>query len=235
MKLGLLGYPINHSLSPKLYEKLLGDKLESYELFSFPTISQVPNLDFFSSKLDGLNITSPYKAVFMNQVIISSEVVQKIGAINTLAFSKNGVYGTNTDVLAVQEILKRMKSEYPALEIFLIGDGVMAHLTMLVAHELNLPIQQFSRKLNKNFHNIDFTKYTSSGGQKLIINSCSRDYVFHGKLSGDEIFWDYNYSFLPHLNSLPNQVKTYYDGQEMLELQAKEAIKFWSEVTPKLK
>lgn len=235
MKLGLLGYPISHSLSPKLYEELLGEKLESYELFSFPTISQVPSLEFFSLRLDGLNITSPYKSVFMNQVVISSELVQTIGAINTLAFTQNGIHGTNTDVLAVNQILKRMKVDYPGLEIFLIGDGVMGHLTKMVAMELHIPLQQFSRKLNRDFHNIDFSKYVSNDAQKLIINSCSREYVFNGKLTGNEIFWDYNYSFLPHLNSLPSKVQLYLDGQEMLELQAKEAIKFWSEVATKLK
>lgn len=71
MKLGLLGYPITHSLSPKLYQEILGPKLTSYELFSFENRESIPSLDYFANKLDGLNITSPYKTHFINQIQIA--------------------------------------------------------------------------------------------------------------------------------------------------------------------
>jgi hypothetical protein len=95
---------------------------------------------------------------------------------------------------------------------------------------LNIPLAQFSRKNHHNLANLDLTTLSLEGIQLLIINSCSRDYVFKGRTTGDEIFWDYNYSFIPHQNSLPSLVKLYQDGQDMLELQAKAAIKFWKEV-----
>lgn len=236
MKLGLLGFPITHSLSPKLYQKFLGADLESYEMFSFEKASEVPDLSYFSSKLDGLNITAPYKTHFIGKIEIASTLVRTIGAVNTLAFLQNGkVIGTNTDVLAVEEILKNYLTRFPQLNIILLGDGVMARVTKLVAQDLNLKVQQFSRKTHSDLVRLDIAALKSPYTQNLIINSCSRDFVFEGPLSGDEIFWDYNYSFLPHQNSLPSRVKAYHDGQEMLDLQAKAAIKFWKEVIPKLK
>lgn len=234
MKLGLLGFPISHSLSPKLYQKFLGDKLTSYELFSYEKASEVPSLKWFSERIVGLNITSPYKTHFMNEIIIDSDLVRSLGAVNTLAFTDRGVLGTNTDLIAVVEILENYLKEYGDIEISLLGDGVMAHLTKIVAKDLKIPVRQFSRKLTPGFENLDLSKINQDI-QQLVINSCSRQYVFKGKLKGEEIFWDYNYSFLPHQNTLPSLVMAYHDGQEMLELQAKAAIKFWKEVDAKLK
>ncbi len=233
MKLGLLGYPISHSLSPKLYEKFLGPELTSYELFSFEKSSDIPALSIFASKLDGLNITSPYKTHFMKEIIVESDLVKAIGAVNTLAFTDKGVFGTNTDLLAVVEILQNYLNEYGDIEIALLGDGVMAGLTKVVAKDLKIPVRQYSRKTH-DLVNLDLSKINQDI-QQVVINSCSRDFVFQGKLKGEEIFWDYNYSFLPHQNTLPSKVISYRDGQEMLELQAQAAIKFWKEVNPKLK
>lgn len=234
MKLGLLGYPITHSLSPKLYQQFLGDKLTSYEMFSFENASDIPSLKEFARKLDGLNITSPYKTHFVNEIIIESDLVRSIGAVNTLAFTERGVFGTNTDLLAVVEILRNYLKEYGDIEITLLGDGVMARMTKVVAKDLKIPVRQFSRKTTPDFSHLDLSRINQDI-QQVVINSCSRDFVFEGKLKGEEIFWDYNYSFLPHQNTLPKLAMAYHDGQEMLELQAKAAINFWREVNPKLK
>lgn len=235
MKLGLLGYPVAHSKSPELYRRFLGDKLTSYELFSCENDADVPSLDFFRTRLDGLNITSPYKKHFVGQIEIPSPLVKSLGAVNTLAFTGDKVLGTNTDLVAIVDILKNYIKQFKKIQLLLLGDGVMARVTKLVAHDLNIPLIQFSRKLTEGFNQLNLAQYESGEYQNIIINSCSRDYVFQGKTSGNEIFWDYNYAFTPHLSSLPAQVKLYQDGQEMLELQAKAAIQFWREVNPKLK
>lgn len=227
MKLGLLGFPVKHSLSPKIYEKLLGRDLTSYDLFSYENAKDIPSLEFFSRRLQGLNITSPYKTHFIKEIRIESDLVREIGAVNTLKFSSSGVVGTNTDVLAVEEILLRFKTDNRKVKILLLGDGVMARVTKLVAEKLGLDLEQFSRKSTKNVDQLDLSIFKEDGVQNIIINSCSRDFIFKGKTHLDDIFWDYNYSFLPHQNSLPSLVKAYYDGQEMLELQAIKAIEFW--------
>lgn len=227
MKLGLLGFPIEHSLSPALYKKFLGSRLTSYELFAFDKPADIPPLSFFSERLNGLNITSPYKRHFLNEVTISDELVKTFGAINTVAFGKGKAVATNTDYLAIVEILKNYLRQYSSLQIMLLGDGVMADLTKLVALKEQIPVLQFSRKVTPNFSGLDLRPYHRPDIQTIIINSCSRDFIFQGKVEGTEIFWDYNYAFLPHKNNLPRLVKLYQDGQEMLERQALEAIKFW--------
>ena len=232
MKLGLLGYPIEHSLSPKLYKEFLGSELESYQMFSCEKETKIPSLEYFEHHLDGLNITSPYKKHFIDKIVIESPLVKKIGAVNTLVFNNGITLGTNTDVLAVQDILTRYKKQFPKLKILLLGSGVMANMTELVANDLHISLQKFSRKTHSDISKLDLSVHQEPGHQNLIINACSRDFIYQGKLSGEEIFWDYNYSFLPHQNTLPSQVISYQDGQEMLELQAKAAIHFWKQHKP---
>ena len=71
--------------------------------------------------------------------------------------------------------------------------------------------------------------------QTVIINACSRDFVFKGKLNASHVFWDYNYQLIPHQNTLPSQVHSYIDGLEMLRRQALAAVKFWAETNSKFK
>lgn len=233
MKLGLLGYPITHSLSPMLYQKFLGDRLESYEKFSFEKASEVPPLSFFKFHIDGLSITAPYKSHFLNNVIIESDLIREIGGINTIAFTDEGNFGTNTDFLAVQKIMRRFNEEFNGINIILLGSGVMAKVTSLIAKDEGIELVQYSRRTNPDFYNLDFRERNPST-QTIIINACLREFIFNFPVKGDEIFWDYNYSFKPHEDALPGIFKSYIDGQEMLELQAKEAIKFWEERSPKL-
>ncbi len=235
MRLGLLGYPIGHSRSPELYRQLLGPELESYDLFSCETANAVPSVSHFRGLLDGLSITSPYKKHFIGQLELPDPMVAQLGSVNTLAFLPDRVLGTNTDLIAVVEILKNYQASYPRISLLLLGDGAMARVTETVALELALPLQKFSRRTYPDLTRLDLRPFTVPGYQTIIINSCAREFVFNGTFIGDEIFWDYNYAFPAHATTLPDQLRAYHDGQELLELQAKAAIAFWRKHNPKLK
>src|SRR5512133_2170455 len=90
--LGLIGYPLGHSLSPQLHKAALaaaglqGD----YRLFAIPpTIEgrvQIGRLieDLCEGKLQGLNVTIPHKQNVLPFVDRQSLVAQAVGAVNTL-------------------------------------------------------------------------------------------------------------------------------------------------------
>jgi shikimate 5-dehydrogenase len=227
MKLALLGYPIAHSLSPALYREFLGKKLESYELLEIEDEERIPSLAELASKFDGLSITSPHKKHFFQDVVINSPIVKELKAINTISFRKSGIYGTNTDVVAVEKILLRFKAQYQNLGLVILGDGVMARLTVMVAKSLVIPFEQYSRGKGDDLAHLNLSMKRDK--PTIVINCCSRNFVFSGSLNPDLIFWDYNYSFMPHQTTLPSQVKSYIDGEEMLRLQALAAIEFWSD------
>lgn len=227
MRLALIGRDISHSRSPDLYRELIGPGI-SYELLDFESTDKLPQLADLATRLDGLSITSPYKEHFVSHVCISDPSVRALGAINTINL-KPPYFATNTDLIAVRSLLGDFLKIHSDLSIVLLGNGVMARVTELVAKELGLAIHRRARGLGDDMQNLDLSFLK---GQPLVINACSRSFVFQGKLPANTIFWDYNYNFLPHQNSLPSLVMTYLDGMSLLRLQAESAISFWSNNNP---
>jgi shikimate 5-dehydrogenase len=224
MKLALIGRHIQHSLSPKLYAELIGPKVE-YELIDVETAADLPSIDQLASRYDGVNITSPYKTAYLSQVKVADEVVE-LGAINTISFGA-GAVATNTDFLAVLAILARFQDR----QVVLLGSGSMARITLEACLRLGLSVRQFSRRQGDQLENLDLSGYP--GEHLLVINSCSREFSFLGQLPPGAHFWDYNYQFHSHqhLRKLPI---VYEDGQELLRLQAEQAVRFWRRANPKL-
>lgn len=235
MRLALLGYPISHSLSPKIYRDILGDTLESYELLEIKDKNEIPSLKTLAEKLDGLSITAPHKRHFISEVTVTSPGVQKLGFINALSFNDGKVFGTNTDFLAAQEILERFQIQYPNLSLIILGSGAMSELAEVLATQLKINFVRLSRNQGLELTQINLNSYYQPHEQTIVINTCARSFIYQGELHPSFIFWDFNYQFLPHQNTLPSKVMSYVDGQEMLHLQARAALKFWKETNPKLK
>lgn len=227
MRLGLIGKKISHSGSPAIYKKLIGPHIQ-YDLIDIDSADDLPSINELKKNYSGINITSPYKTHYVEAVQILDPAVLKLGAINTISFSEKGVFATNTDLVAVRTILQSFQNRYSSLKLIVLGSGVMAQMTVILAEELGLPLQLLNRTTHPQLSQIDLRKFEDTSVQTIVINACSRDFIFAGEISSSSIFWDYNYHFLPHQNTLPSRVKEYQDGQEMLYLQAIAACSFWN-------
>jgi shikimate dehydrogenase len=224
ISLALLGKDILHSKSKEIYEELLAQKID-YKIYDCPSPLEIPTLaEIFKSRL-GLSITSPYKRFYLDQVEISGP---NLNAINCIKKSGDKFLATNTDYLAIEEIVEDFSLKFKTLFFVILGDGVMSEITQNLLKIKCHPYQVFSRKLNSDFIGLDIPdKIGPAHGQVIVVNTCSREFIFSGKLSPDYLFWDYNYNFLPHPEELPSKTLQYIDGLSMLRLQAKYAINFW--------
>ena len=108
-KAAVLGYPISHSLSPKLH----GYWLEKCQIKgSYEAIETKPEkLDETLSRLvkagySGVNLTVPLKEAVMPLLDEISPEARKIGAANTVIFSDGKMRGHNTDAYGFIENLK---------------------------------------------------------------------------------------------------------------------------------
>jgi shikimate dehydrogenase len=230
IKLGLVGKNIQHSKSPEIYRRLINGPLE-YDLLDYSSDDDIPSATKLLSLYRGISITSPYKKHFLNEVKLT-EQAKILGAINCLKFENGNIIGENTDYMAIVDILKNWQTQFQQLNVVILGDGVMSKITQIALDNLKIEYRVLSRKLIDSFDQINleeyFIKNFDDSSQSLIINTCAREYVYRGKVSKNSIFWDYNYNFTPHLSALPLQLKQYSDGYEMLELQARYALVFWS-------
>ena len=107
---GVMGYPVAHSRSPvihKLFALQTGQNM-SYELFKVPPAKLESAVQHFGrTGGKGLNITVPHKSEVVRLVDELSERASNAGAVNTLVFRENGIYGDNTDGVGLMRDLQR--------------------------------------------------------------------------------------------------------------------------------
>ena len=223
-KLALVGKDIAHSRSQEMYEKILEEKVE-YQLLDYPNDKDIEPLKeiFDKNDINGLSVTAPYKKHFFNETIVTDEDVWKITLINCIGRKGNEFYATNTDLLACRKILKNY-FEMGFENYILFGDGAMAQMTHLIFKNNGKSLNQFSRKEHGDLTYLDLSYLE---GKSLFINATSRSFIFKGILPESSTFLDYNYSNSEQKDQLIGKAE-YMDGLELLELQAKHALEFWS-------
>ena len=112
-QLGLIGYPLGHSLSPKIHTAALrACGLEgSYSLFPIlPEDKQgLKNLlaRIRSGEIHGLNVTIPHKQNVIEFLDELTPTAKAIGAVNTIYMRENKLLGDNTDAPGFLTDLKR--------------------------------------------------------------------------------------------------------------------------------
>lgn len=232
IKLALIGKDIQHSKSPEIYKKLLAGNIQ-YDLLDYENPSLIPTAHELLQKYDGVSITSPYKKHFLNQVTLTNQA-KDLGAINCLRKDSQGYSGENTDFSAIMEILDNLIKSHHHLNAVVLGDGVMSKIVRIALEKKKIDYKLFSRRITDDLDHLNIAQVfndqflNAAQARQIVINTCSRDFVFKGELKKNSLFWDFNYNFTPHMHSLPSKCQNYFDGMEMLELQAIHALAFWS-------
>jgi shikimate dehydrogenase len=110
-KAGVIGWPIDHSLSPRLYRYWLKKYTiaGSYEAFAVERVAISKLLEnMVDEGFAGLNVTFPHKQVVLEYLDSLSDRACKIGAVNTITVQKDGMlFGDNTDGFGFIENLKQ--------------------------------------------------------------------------------------------------------------------------------
>ena len=111
---GVMGYPVTHSLSPRLH----GYWLRRYQIDGAYIPLPVRPEDFSKALaaipalgLYGVNVTVPHKEAALVSMDTTSEQARRIGAVNTVVVGQGGeLHGSNTDGFGFVE---NLKSGYP--------------------------------------------------------------------------------------------------------------------------
>jgi shikimate dehydrogenase len=100
--LGVMGYPIEHSMSPVMHNaalRQLGADYVYVPLAVPPTDLAGVLASLKAIDCRGFNVTIPHKQTVMAHLSEISEVARSIGAVNTVWPTEQGWAGTNTDIL----------------------------------------------------------------------------------------------------------------------------------------
>jgi shikimate dehydrogenase len=113
IQLGLIGYPLGHSLSPKIHTAALkASGLEgSYSLFPIAPEDKQGLKDLLarvrSSEITGLNVTIPHKQNVIELMNELTPTAKSIGAVNTIYLREGKLIGDNTDAPGFLSDLKK--------------------------------------------------------------------------------------------------------------------------------
>lgn len=123
---GLIGNPVEHTLSPMIHNTLAKMMGHNMVYVPFPVeTGRVAEAITGAAALNllGLNVTVPYKSEVIASLREIDELARNIGAVNTLVKTEGGYKGYNTDM---EGLYRAMMSEGIMIEgeqIILLGAG----------------------------------------------------------------------------------------------------------------
>jgi shikimate dehydrogenase len=131
--LGLIGYPLGHSLSPGLHAAALQacDLEGDYSLFPIAPDDR-QSLKYFLSRvrageIHGLNVTIPHKQNVIEFIDELTPTARAIGAVNTIYLENNKLIGDNTDaqgfLLDLKRFLTMETPRHGELKALVLGAG----------------------------------------------------------------------------------------------------------------
>lgn len=132
---GLIGNPVEHTLSPMIHNTLAKRLGHNLVYVPFPVeegrVAQaVAGAD--ALQLLGLNVTVPYKSEVINSLSEIDELADRIGAVNTLVRTKGGYKGYNTDMEGLYRAMASEGIRIDGERIVVLGAGgaarAVAHL-----------------------------------------------------------------------------------------------------------
>ena len=249
----VIGNPIEHSLSPKLhnywFEKNNIDANYDRRKIDKSEIQEIIN-EIKDNKLDGINVTVPFKSDVIPFLDALSEESQITKSVNTIYKQDNKIIGHNTDILGFELSLKETQFVFENKTIFILGAGGVVPSIIYALEKLGVSkiivsnrTKQKTKKLKKNFSNIRIVDWGDQPEFDIIINATSlglnkKDNINLNfkNINKEKLFYDVIYNpnetnFLRTGKNLGCQVS---NGKMMFIYQAFEAFKLWHKVKPEI-
>ncbi|MBO1057452.1 MAG: shikimate dehydrogenase [Dolichospermum sp. JUN01] len=152
--LGVIGHPVEHSLSPLMHNAALAKLGLDYVYLPFPVAPE--NLEraiagFASIGVVGFSITIPHKQAILPLLSEISPIAQAIGAVNTVTRQGDKWVGTNTDVEGfIAPLQTTYHQDWSQKKAVILGNGGAARAVVAGCIQLGLAeIHVVGRNLQK--------------------------------------------------------------------------------------
>ncbi len=158
IKLGLIGYPVNHSLSPKIQNAALkaceldGD----YSLFPIPTDDIQGLKDLLArvraGEITGLNVTIPHKQNVIPLLDELTPIAKSIGAVNVIYMRDGNLIGDNTDAQGFLNDLKKFIGSQELgirKSVLVLGAGGSARSVVYALHHDSWKVTIAARRIEQ--------------------------------------------------------------------------------------
>ena len=137
--LGVIGDPVEHSLSPLMQNAAITKIGVDFVYLPFPVKAE--NLEtaiagLYAIGVRGFNVTIPHKQTIIPFLSEWSNIAQSVGAVNTVWRTEKGWYGTNTDVEGFLAPLLAQKQNWQETEAVILGNGGAARAVVAGCSQL---------------------------------------------------------------------------------------------------
>ncbi|MGD1917642.1 MAG: shikimate dehydrogenase [Pleurocapsa sp.] len=132
--LGIIGDPVEHSLSPVMHNAAIAHLKLDYAYVPFPVKQgdlARAIAGFGAIDLQGFSITIPHKQDIIPLLSEVSDDAVKIGAVNTVWRTESGWKGTNTDIEGFVVPLQTMSRDWTQMTPTVLGNGGAARAVIV--------------------------------------------------------------------------------------------------------
>lgn len=251
--LGLIGFPIKHSLSPQIHNYIFRQNFIDavYGCFEVKNLKEAVE-GMLALNFKGFNVTIPYKERIIPYLYKIDKEAEKIGAVNTVKVENNRLVGFNTDGSGFLQSLERFGFNPQNKNILILGAGGAAKAVSVYLASSRVKRVDFydivyrkalnlSKKINNFFPSVESRAFKDKsqiklGNYHLFINATGVGLKKSDPLllplegfKGNLIVYDliYNPPLTPLLKEAKEKGLVTINGLWMLIYQALEAEKIW--------
>ncbi len=243
MTYGLIGYPLSHSFSWKYFnEKFKRENIKNaeYKNFEIPNINELHEVIKNNPKLQGFNVTIPYKESIIPLLDHLDDTAKEIGAVNCVKLIYNAdkpkLIGYNTDYYGFSVSLKQLV-EGKEKTALIFGSGGASKAVKYSLRNLDINYKIVSRQLqNKSENTIKYEDISPKliSETDILINTTPLG-MFPNIDNAVDIPYEYIKNKSIAFDLIYNPLKTLFlkkaeengaiicNGLKMLELQADKA------------
>ncbi len=240
-RFGLVGRDIAYSFSKGYFtQKFSSLNLvdHSYENFDLQHIEEFKALIKNNKDLKGLNVTIPYKESVIPYLDKVDHKAAKIGAVNTIKFTEEGLIGYNTDVFGFQDSIgPHLKKHHN--KALILGTGGASKAVAFVFEDLDIAHTFVSRNPGPNQLSYDDLNQSIIEEHTILVNCTplgtspnitakpSLPYQF---INDKHLLFDliYNPEKTAFLKDGEARGATILNGHKMLAIQAEKSWEIWN-------
>jgi len=226
-KMGIIGSPVSHSLSPLIHNtfaRRLGDNIiyTAFDVTKNNFVTAIKGAEALG--IIGFNVTAPHKATAAQIAISIDHLAKQVNAINLLKLTRDGYIGYNTDIYGICKTFEHHKIDIANKTVTIIGAGGAGRaaaiaMAQMCAKKINIANRTYSKanvlakSLRMHYNiDIDVCELGMPSVADILILATTPDYA-PPSFDQFDIIFDVNYH-------PPNRIPRAFGGIEMLVYQA---------------
>ena len=249
----VIGNPIKHTLSPKLHNfwikknnvNAIYGKLETHKTDLNELCENLKQ-----GKLDGLNVTVPFKKEIIPYINVLSGHALRTKSVNTISIENGNLVGHNTDIDGFELSVKKLNYDVSNKTVIILGAGGVVPSIIYALKKMNASkifvsnrTKEKAEDMQNQFDDLQILDWGKLTNFDMIINATSiglkendKFEIDFSKIGKNKFFYDVIYE--PHETNFfqaGNQKgNTFENGLNMFLYQAQKAFKIWHNVEPEI-